>query len=115
MRNRKTFDWSYLKCIVLVFGGILSYLAYDVHVVKMGYEMSQMQKEKKQLERIHSELQIEISSLASLERIEHIATTQLGMIEVSPNDKIRVTELNNNERSGSVELAERELPKNILK
>lgn len=115
MRNRKTFDWIYLQCGVLIFGGILSYLAYHVHVVKMGYEMSQMQKEKKELERLHTELQIEVSSLASLDRIEHIAVTQLGMVPPSSEGKIMVTELKPNSKTPSVEVAERETPRNIFK
>jgi cell division protein FtsL len=115
MRNRKSIDWSYLKCGILVFGGILLYLAYHIHVVKMGYEMSQMQKEKKTLERLHTELQIEISSLSSLDRIEHIAVNQLGMVPGSSTGKIRVTELDSNNKPPSVEVAERETSRNIFK
>ncbi|MBI1824573.1 MAG: cell division protein FtsL [Nitrospirae bacterium] len=115
MRNKKSSDWTYLKCGILIFSGIVVYLAYHIHVVKMGYEMSQMQKEKKILERTHTELQIEISSLSSLDRIEHIAVTQLGMVPGSSTGKIRVTELNPNNKTPSVEVAERETSRNIFK
>ena len=115
MRNRKSLIFVYVRCGVLFFGGVLCYLAYQIHVVKLGYEMSQMQKEKKALERIHTELQIESASLASLERIEQIAVTRLGMVPSSTGQKIMVTELDQNNKRPSVELAEREIEKSIFK
>jgi cell division protein FtsL len=115
MRNKRSFDWICLKCGILIFGGILAYLAYQVHVVNMGYEISQMEKEKKELERLHTELQIEISSLSSLDRIEHIAVNQLGMVPGSSTGKIMVTELNPASKTLSVEVAERETTRNIFK
>ncbi|MHB8481998.1 MAG: cell division protein FtsL [Nitrospiria bacterium] len=115
MRNKKPLFFVYFKCGVLVFGGILGYLACQIHVVNLGYEMSQMQKEKKELERVHTELQIEIASLSSLDRIEQIAVTRLGMEPSSAGQKIMVTELDQNKERPSVEVAERETGQNIFK
>jgi cell division protein FtsL len=115
MKSRKSLAGCYLGCAVLIFGGILAYLAYHIHVVRMGYEMSQMQKEKRELERLHSELLIEISSLSSLDRIEKIAAVQLGMIPGDSSGKIRVTELEGNTGSSALELAERETPRSLIK
>jgi cell division protein FtsL len=115
MRLQKPLILTAMQCGFLIFGGVLAYLVYHIHVVNLGYEMGQMQKQKKELDRIHTELQIEIASLASLDRIEQIAVTRLGMTSRDSNQKIRVTALDQKRKTPSVELAEREVERKIIK
>ena len=54
------------------------YVWYQISMIQTGYEIQQLQEEKKKLYRFHQALLIEAASLASPDRIERIATTQLG-------------------------------------
>ena len=108
MRKRKKIFWRYAGCGLLVTGGILACLFYQTHLISLGYAMGQMDKEKKELERLHAEYQIEIASLASLERIERIAVGRLGMSTVEVSRKIMVAEKDRTGNAPAMALAERE-------
>ncbi len=56
-----------------------------LEVVTLGYEISKLQQAELQLREEGKKLRLEIASLSTLQRIEHIAVTKLGMIQ--PRDK----------------------------
>jgi cell division protein FtsL len=55
------------------------YVWQRTDVIRMGYGLEKLKVEKKKLEQVHNQLLVEVSTLASLERVERIATTSLGM------------------------------------
>jgi cell division protein FtsL len=55
------------------------YVWQRTHVIQLGYDVETLKAQKKKLDQIHNHLLIESSTLASLERIERIATSSLGM------------------------------------
>ncbi len=59
-------------------------------LVEMGLEIQQLQRTQKDLMQTQHELLIEISSLSSYQRIEEIATTQMGMIRPDPHQVVKV-------------------------
>ena len=64
----------------LVVFGLMVYVAGKVQIMRLGYEIESMEKEKNDLERANRALQIEASSLSAPGRIEEIATKRLGMV-----------------------------------
>jgi cell division protein FtsL len=59
-------------------------------LVQLGLEIQQLQSTQKDLRQAQHELLIEISSLSSYQRIEEIATTQMGMIRPDPHQVVKV-------------------------
>jgi cell division protein FtsL len=55
------------------------YVWQRTHVIQLGYDVEALKAEKKKLQQTHNHLLIETSTLASLERVERIATQNLGM------------------------------------
>ncbi len=64
----------------LVIAGLLLYVGGKVKIMRLGYQIEALEKEKKDLERANRSLRIEVSSLTSPARIEEIATKKLGMV-----------------------------------
>ncbi len=64
----------------LVIAGLLLYVGGKVKIMRLGYQIEALEKEKQDLERANRSLRIEVSSLTSPARIEEIATKKLGMI-----------------------------------
>lgn len=115
MKNRKNLFWSRAACVLVVAAGVSACLLYQTHLISLGYNMSQMENEKKELERVHAELQIEIASLSSLERIERIAVGNLGMVAGNSDRKIMVAEKDRSGKVQAVALAERETARPMFK
>jgi cell division protein FtsL len=65
--------------IFLVVAFSMVYVWQRVQVIKVGYEIEALKKEKAELLRENNDLQIEESTLTSPERIESIADTDIGM------------------------------------
>ncbi len=59
-------------------------------LVELGLEIQQLQRSEKDLMQTQHELLIEISSLSSYQRIEEIATSQMGMIRPDPHQLVKV-------------------------
>ncbi len=66
--------------ILLVIAGLILYVGGKVKIVRLGYQIEALEREKKELERVNRSLRIEASSLSSPARIEEIATKRLGMV-----------------------------------
>jgi cell division protein FtsL len=65
--------------VFLVVAFSMVYVWQRVQVIKVGYEIEALKKEKAELLRENNDLQIEQSTLTSPERIESIADTDIGM------------------------------------
>ena len=63
----------------LIVAGLMIYVGGKVQIMRLGYQINSLEKQKSDLERSNRALQIEASSLASPVRIEEIATKRLGM------------------------------------
>jgi cell division protein FtsL len=71
-----------IACLLLYVGG-------KVTIMRLGYRIEALEREKQELERANRSLRIEASSLASPARIEEIATKKLGMVR-PPKDAVVV-------------------------
>jgi cell division protein FtsL len=65
---------------LLVISLLLLYVGGKVQLVRLGYQIEVLEREKKELERENRSLLIEASSLSSPSRIEEIAIKRLGMV-----------------------------------
>jgi cell division protein FtsL len=63
----------FVSCLLLYVGG-------KVQIVRLGYQLDALEREKHELERANRSLLIEASSLSSPARIEEIAINRLGMV-----------------------------------
>jgi cell division protein FtsL len=77
-------------CIVLV---LMLYVGSKVQIVRLGYRIEEMEKQKQELERANRALQIEASSLSAPARIEEIAVSRLGMVRPSKENIVMVKRL----------------------
>jgi cell division protein FtsL len=68
-----------LLSAAMVLGGVLLYLWPQVRLVGMGYRYSKLLAQRTQVLQRQKELQVELSSLRQLRRIEDIATQHLGL------------------------------------
>ncbi len=65
---------------LLIITGLLLYVGGKVKIMRLGYQIESLEREKEDLERENRSLRIEASSLASPSRIEEIAIKRLGMV-----------------------------------
>jgi len=72
-----------ISCLILYVGG-------KVQIVKLGYQIEVLEREKHELERANRSLLIEASSLSSPARIEEIAINRLGMIRPAKENVVTV-------------------------
>jgi len=79
---------------VLIFGlivlGLMLYVGGKVQIMRLGYQIEGLEKQKRDLERRNRSLQIEASSLSAPGRIEEIAVTRLGMIRPAKQNVVVV-------------------------
>ena len=57
-------------------------------LIRHGYRLEQMQRERAAEAEVNRHLRLEIETLRAAQRIERLATEQLGMIEPGPNDTV---------------------------
>ena len=75
---------------VMVLLVVTLYVWQQVTVIQTGYKIQQLQRERHELYRLHQALLIEAATLSSLDRIERIATTQLGLVRPQNGQVIMV-------------------------
>lgn len=68
---------------------LMVYVAGKVQIMRLGYQIHDLEKKKQDLERANRSLQIEASSLSSSARIEEIAVKRIGMVR-PPKENIVV-------------------------
>lgn len=80
--------------LVLIFGliilGLMVYVGGKVQIMRLGYQIEELEKQKRDLERMNRSLQIEASSLSAPGRIEEIAVKRLGMIRPAKENVVVV-------------------------
>ncbi len=74
----------------LVLLGVLFYVWQHIQVVRLGYEIEQLQGERIALLRREKELRFDLARLRSLRRVEEIARRQLGLTTPVPGQVIMV-------------------------
>ena len=68
--------------ILIVFSILTFYIWHQVESVRLGYETGKLEVEVRSLENKVEELEVEKSSLLSLERVEKISKEKLGLLTV---------------------------------
>jgi cell division protein FtsL len=76
--------------ILLDKSGLLLYVGGKVQIVRLGYQIQSLEREKRELERANRSLLIEASSLSSPARIEEIAIKRLGMVRPPEKNVVSV-------------------------
>lgn len=85
-RHRELWRWVRIGSLLV---GLLLYSAWqDFEVLRHGYRLEQLQKERKEQEEINRHLRLQIHSLKSPQRIARLATRQLRMVEPGKDDAI---------------------------
>ena len=74
--------------LLILMGGSLFYVWSRIQVIQLGYEISNALKEGRGLTEASKKLRIEIAALKSYDRIERIATEELGMAKPKPDQVI---------------------------
>jgi len=72
----------------LVLLGVLFYVWQHIQVVRLGYEIEQLQTERLALVREQTELRFELARLSSLHRVEQIARGALGFASPRPGQVV---------------------------
>lgn len=68
------------RAVLLVLGVlILAQVVLSSHLATQGAEINKLNRELEQLKKENEQLSLQISSLGSLARIKHVASTELGM------------------------------------
>jgi cell division protein FtsL len=91
-RDLKDMSFLYLSIFaaVLIAAVISGYLAGRLTYVNTGYEISSINRERSVLEERNKRLRVEIEGLRSPERIERIASRELGLGYPTSNQVVRI-------------------------
>jgi cell division protein FtsL len=73
-RRAGAYTFGVIVCMLLVL-----YVWQRVNVIRVGYEVEHLKKEKARLVKLNDMLKIEVATLSAPARIERIATSRLGM------------------------------------
>ena len=73
--------------VVLV---LMLYVGGKVQIMRLGYQIDELEKQKLGLERMNRSLQIEAASLSAPGRIEEIAVKRLGMVRPTKENVVVV-------------------------
>lgn len=80
-------------CILSMFVMGVTVAYYYAQVAAVGYQISQLQNELTILQTEQDYLESQANQLLSLQRVEAIATTKLGMVKPDPNEVVLVAAL----------------------
>lgn len=85
-RHRDLWRWVRIGSVVV---GLLLYSAWqDFELIRHGYRLEQLQKERRDEEEINRHLRLQMLSLKAPQRIADLATRQLRMVEPRQEDAI---------------------------
>ncbi len=92
--------------LVLLFGLVvlvlMLYVGGKVQIMRLGYQIDELETQKRDLERLNRSLQIEASSLSSPGRIEEIAVKRLGMVR-PPKENVVVVKRKMGDAAGTAQ------------
>ncbi len=74
--------------MLFLIGGSLFHVWSRIQRINLGYEISNSLKERRALEEANKKLRVDIATLKSYGRIEHIAIVELGMRKPRPDQVI---------------------------
>ncbi|ABO49207.1 cell division protein FtsL [Desulforamulus reducens MI-1] len=80
-------------CILAMFATGVAIAYYYSQVSTLGYQISQLQKDLSKLQAEQEYLESQANQLMSLQRIEAIATTKLGMVKPNSDEVVLVAAL----------------------
>ena len=85
-RDRKRLrELALVTLLILPLGvGLLADIWIHLRVIETGYRLNELERSLRQLEQQERRLRLEASYLASPQRVERLATEELGMIEPAP-------------------------------
>lgn len=69
---------------LLLLGAGMAFVAQRVQVMAMGYELVEAKAELARLQQEHTRLAAAVAKSRSLERVEYLARTRLGMVDAEP-------------------------------
>jgi len=72
----------------LIVIGILSYIWRGVEILSMGYKMRDVYKQQRLLQEQRQRLTLERAALGSMNRIEHIAASELNLVKPNPDQML---------------------------
>jgi len=76
--------------VLLIIAGLILYVGGKVQIMRLGYRIEALEREKRDLERENRSLLIETSSMTSPARIEEFAIMRLGMVRPAKENVITV-------------------------
>ncbi|MDO7788016.1 septum formation initiator family protein [Desulforamulus aquiferis] len=88
------------SCILTMFLAGVTVAYYFSQVAAVGFQITQLQKDLAYLQAEQEYLETQASQLLSLQRVEAIATTRLGMVKPDPNDVVLVAALPKSPQEG---------------
>ncbi len=62
----------------------MGFVAQRVQVMALGYALVEAKQELARVQQEHARLTVEVARSRSLERVEHLARTRLGMVDAEP-------------------------------
>ncbi len=89
--------WVISFAVFLIAAGSLSYLWQWANYLQLGYHTQALEKEKVVLQQRIALLEIEVHFLSRLERVDHIATTQMNMRPPTPAQRFILQPPDSNE------------------
>jgi cell division protein FtsL len=85
-RHRDLWRWARVGTL---FVGLLLYSAWqDFELLRYGYRVEQLQRERKEQEEINRHLRLQIHSLKAPQRISDLATRRLRMVEPTGEEAV---------------------------
>ncbi len=82
--------FTYIVIIIFFTVSLMFYLWHHIDVIRAGYKIEEIKKEKKALQEEIRQLKIRRSELMRLDRVDEIAKTKLGLVKVRENEIIVV-------------------------
>ena len=76
--------------IGLLVGAVLCYVFLHLQVVRVGYEVERLRRERAALSEQGRTLRLEVAGLRSVKRVEEVARGTLGMVAPAPGQVIVV-------------------------
>ncbi|MEG6521880.1 cell division protein FtsL [Desulfotomaculum sp. 1211_IL3151] len=97
-------------CVIALFVTGVTIAYYYSQIAELGYEISKLQKELSKLQAEQEYLETQANQLMSLQRIEAIATTKLGMVKPDTGEVVLVAALPKNPEETAPKAANLEEP-----
>lgn len=88
--DRRTGSFRWIVIAACVVALLIVYVGGKVQIVRLGYQIEELEQKKQELERANRSLQIEASSLAAPARIEEIGLKRLGMVRPAKENVVVV-------------------------